>query len=237
MPVFMLSRKLAFPPVHAAEESGLLAVGGDLSVSRLLLAYRSGIFPWPHDAYPFVWCAPDPRFVLYPDRLRVPASLRRVVRKAPYLITYDRDFRGVVEGCRQAHRPGQDGTWILPELVEAYVELHARGYAHSVEAWDGNELIGGLYGVSLGRCFYGESMFARRPDASKCAFVSLVGVLRDRGFTMVDCQVRTEHLARFGAEDVPRARFMRELREALKGPTWQGNWGAGERAPRVCAAG
>jgi leucyl/phenylalanyl-tRNA--protein transferase len=223
--VFFLDERLVFPPPSRAGPDGLLAVGGDLGVERLLLAYRSGIFPWPHEDYPFIWCSPDPRFVLYPGRLKVPKSLARVLRSSRYRITADRDFAGVIRGCRAAPRPGQEGTWILPEMVAAYEALHAAGYAHSVEAWLGDELAGGLYGVSLGNVFFGESMFALRPDASKCAFVRLVEVLRARGFEMIDSQAPTAHLTRFGAESIPRARFLAELDRALEAETRAGDWG------------
>jgi leucyl/phenylalanyl-tRNA--protein transferase len=224
MPIYRLTRHLAFPPVELADDDGLLAVGGDLSTDRLILAYRSGIFPWPSEGVPLAWWAPDPRFVLYPEAFHVPASLRRVVRKAPYRITFDRDFASVIRGCGTAPRPGQDGTWITPAMIRAYERLHAAGYAHSVEAWRGDTLAGGLYGVALGACFFGESMFTRAPDASKCAFVDLVRRLTARGCTLIDCQVPTDHLARFGANAVPRERFMRDLAAALRVATPPGPW-------------
>lgn len=217
MPVYRLGKALAFPDPERSEPDGLLAVGGDLSVERLLLAYRSGIFPWPAEGLPLVWWSPDPRFVLYPDRFRVPKSLQRVVRKRPYTLTVDRDFAGVIRGCRSTPRPGQEDTWITPAMVRAYERLHAAGHAHSVEAWstDGR-LVGGLYGVAVGACFCGESMFALEPDASKCAFVDLVRRLTAAGYAFIDCQVHTDHLARFGAIEVPRPRFLRELAAAVQ---------------------
>jgi leucyl/phenylalanyl-tRNA--protein transferase len=227
MPVYRLGKALRFPSPDEAEPDGLLAVGGDLSVERLLLAYRSGIFPWPVEDLPLVWWSPDPRFVLYPDRFHVPKSLERVVRKAPYAITYDRDFAAVIQGCRRTPRPGQPGTWITPAMVRAYERLHAAGHAHSVEAWSEDQrLVGGLYGVAIGGCFFGESMFAIEPDASKCAFVDLVRRLIGSGCALIDCQVHTDHLERFGAIDVPRERFLQDLAAALAVVAQPGPWEA-----------
>lgn len=226
MPVFRLDQSLAFPDPAQAEPDGLLAVGGDLSVERLLQAYRSGIFPWPAEGLPLVWWSPHPRFVLYPEHFHVPKSLERVVRKQPYAITLDRDFAAVIRGCRRTPRPGQHDTWITPAMVRAYERLHAAGYAHSVEAWSGSRLVGGLYGVAVGACFFGESMFALQPDASKCAFVALVRRLSAAGCALIDCQVHTDHLARFGATEVPRPRFLRELAAAVELEMRAGAWAA-----------
>ena len=215
MPVFRLSRQLLFPPVELAEPEGILAVGGDLSVGRLLLAYRSGIFPWFGEDEPIQWWAPDPRFVLFPDRLRVSDSLRRVVKGGRFRVSFDCDFRAVVAQCGQIRRPGQHGTWITAGMREAYGRLHEAGHAHSVEVWQGEELVGGLYGVRLGRVFFGESMFARVSNASKVGFVAWMTRLAEQGCSLVDCQVPTDHLRRFGAEEIPRERFMAILQEAL----------------------
>jgi len=223
VPVFRLDERLVFPPPALAEE-GLLAVGGDLSPERLLLAYASGIFPWYDQRQPILWHSPDPRMVLEADRLHVPASLRKTVRRRPYRLTLDVAFGAVIAGCADAGRPEGPGTWITADMIAAYAELHRRGFAHSVEAWAGEELAGGLYGVSLGGAFFGESMFARRPDASKVAFVALVEQLARRGITLVDCQVHTEHLERFGAEEWPRERYLAALSEAIRKPTWRGRW-------------
>jgi leucyl/phenylalanyl-tRNA--protein transferase len=225
MPVFQLTEDLVFPPVELTEPLGYLAVGGDLSVERLLLAYQSGIFPWPLDEHPLVWWAPNPRFVLYPEKLRVTKSLRRIITKGEFKITYDQAFPRVIEGCRLTVRKGQDDTWITREMMDAYIRLHEAGYAHSVESWIDGELAGGLYGVSLGRCFFGESMFTKENDASKCAFVSLVQRLKEMGFPLIDCQVETDHLRSFGAREIPRNRFMSELASALTCETLKGNWG------------
>jgi len=223
MPVFRLDHRLVFPPVHLAED-GLLAVGGDLRPERLELAYRSGIFPWFEAGQPVLWHSPDPRMVLLAAELHVPKSLRKTVRKRPYRISLDEAFSQVIRHCARAPRPGQRGTWITASMQDAYGELHRRGLAHSVEAWQGATLVGGLYGVSLGAAFFGESMFARAPDASKAAFVTLVEQLLAWGITLVDSQVYTEHLARFGARDWPRERYLAALDVALRAPTRLGPW-------------
>lgn len=223
MPVFRLDDRLAFPDPGLAED-GLLAVGGDLSPERLLLAYRSGIFPWYDEGQPILWHSPDPRMVLEGAKIHVPASLRKTIRRGRFRVTLDAAFRGVIEACASASRPDAPGTWITPEMIEAYVRLHELGYAHSCEAWKGDDLAGGLYGVSLGAAFFGESMFARAPDASKVAFVVLVEQLARWAIELVDCQVYTEHLDRFGARMWPRARYLAALRRALRKPTRQGRW-------------
>jgi leucyl/phenylalanyl-tRNA--protein transferase len=223
MPVFRLGPALAFPDPNLAEE-GLLAVGGDLRPERLLLGYASGIFPWYEEGQPILWHSPDPRMVLEPDRLHVPASLGKAIRREPYTITFDTAFRDVIEGCAAARSPDEPGTWITKGMIEAYVELHRQGYAHSVEAWKGETLAGGLYGVSLGAAFFGESMFARKPDASKIAFVVLVRRLERWGITLIDSQVYTEHLERFGAVEWPRGRYLAALAKALEEPTRKGKW-------------
>jgi leucyl/phenylalanyl-tRNA--protein transferase len=223
MPVFKLDERLEFPPPDLADD-GLLAVGGDLSPERLVLAYSRGIFPWYEDGLPILWHSPDPRMVLEPEQLRVPTSLKKTMRKHPYRLTLDVAFPAVIEACASAPRPGQDGTWITSEMRDAYVRLFRLGLAHSTEAWRGDELVGGLYGVSLGSMYFGESMFARAPDASKIAFVTLVGELRRRGIDLIDCQVHTEHLARFGAVEWPRAHYLRALARCLRRPTYRGRW-------------
>jgi leucyl/phenylalanyl-tRNA---protein transferase len=224
MPVFRLDERLVFPPAERADESGLLAVGGDLRPERLVLAYSLGIFPWYSRGQPILWHSPDPRMVLLADELHVPDSLRKTLRRAPYRLTLDTAFAAVIEGCARVPRPGQHGTWITPAMRKAYLELHRRGLAHSAEAWSGDRLVGGLYGVGLGAAFFGESMFAQAPDASKIAFVTLVAQLRRWGIWLVDCQVHTDHLARFGAREWPRADYLTALREALKKPTRACPW-------------
>jgi leucyl/phenylalanyl-tRNA---protein transferase len=216
MPVFSLSRKLSFPPPHLAIKEGLLAVGGDLSAERLLLAYRSGIFPWYSAGEPILWWSPDPRLVLYPAELRISKSLRRVIRRNVFQVTFDKAFEAVIQSCAEAKRSYGEGTWITDEMKDAYCELHRQGYAHSVEAWQGERLVGGLYGISIGRAFFGESMFSRVSNASKVAFVGLVENLEHLKFKLIDCQVRTDHLIRFGAREVPRKRFLEQLEKAVE---------------------
>ena len=213
-----------FPDPELAGPDGLLAMGGDLSPERLVAAYTQGIFPWYSPGEPILWWSPDPRWLLSPADLHVPRSLSRVLRRRPYRITADRAFDRVLLACARARRPGQSSTWITPEMRQAYARLHEAGIAHSVEAWDGRALVGGLYGVALGGAFFGESMFAARPDASKVAFVTLVKELHARGFGMVDCQVHTPHLERFGARACPRAEFLARLCDDLTRPGWPGHW-------------
>lgn len=201
-----------FPPVHQAlrNPAGLLAAGGDLSPARLIAAYAHGIFPWYGPGDPILWWSPDPRMVLFPEELKVQRSLVKVMRRRHYQIRVDSAFEQVMAGCA-APRAGQDGTWIGPGMIAAYTKLHELGVAHSVETWIAGELAGGLYGIALGRMFYGESMFTRVPDASKIAFVHLVRQLQRWGFGMIDCQMNTAHLARFGAREIPRPDFIARL--------------------------
>jgi len=229
--IFRLDHRLIFPPPELAEENGVLCVGGDVSVDRLILAYSSGIFPWPHEGLPLLWHSPDPRTILVPKDLHVGRSLEKSMRRGHYEVRLDTAFRQVMRGCSNKERPNQDGTWITDEMIEGYVALHRRGLAHSIEAWRGEELVGGLYGVSLGGAFFGESMFADAPDASKVAFATLVRQLDRWGFDFVDCQVHTEHLERFGALEWPRTRFLAALKKALKKRTRVGPWQLDPLAP------
>jgi leucyl/phenylalanyl-tRNA--protein transferase len=222
--IFRLPRQAVFPDPALAEPDGLLAVGGDLSPERLVAAYAAGIFPWFDAESPILWWSPDPRMVLLPAELHVPRSLRRTLRAGRFEVRLDTAFGRVIRRCAEVPRPGQRGTWITRDMVRAYERLHALGLAHSAEAWAGGELAGGLYGVSLGGAFFGESMFADRPDASKAAFVTLVEWLGGRGLELVDAQVDTEHLRRFGAREVPRAEFLARLARALRKPTRRGRW-------------
>lgn len=213
MPVFRLPVEPVFPDPALAGPAGLLAVGGDLSQARLLAAYRQGIFPWYSAGEPILWWSPDPRMVLYPEELRISRSLRRVLRRHPFAVTIDRSFSEVIRACARVPRPDQAGTWITSEMERAYVRLHRAGVAHSVECRLDGELAGGLYGVALGRCFFGESMFHHRPEASKVAFACLVPALRAAGFRLIDCQQRTPLLASFGAREIPRSLFLQQLRQ------------------------
>ncbi|HET8540372.1 MAG TPA: leucyl/phenylalanyl-tRNA--protein transferase [Anaeromyxobacter sp.] len=224
MPIFRLRRDVTFPDPARAEPDGLLAVGGDLRPERLLAAYALGIFPWYDASSPILWWSPDPRLVLEPERLHVSRSLRRTMRRGRYRVTADTAFERVIRRCAEHARPGQRGTWITAEMEDAYVRLHRLGFAHAFEAWEGEALAGGLYGVSLGAAFFGESMFADRPDASKVAFVRAVEWLSSRAFGLVDCQVRTEHLVSLGAHEIPRREFLRRLAAALEAPTLRGPW-------------
>ncbi len=224
-----LIRAYPFPDPRASDERGLLGYGGDLDPERLLSGYAQGIFPW-YSQEPILWFSPDPRMVLLPEELHVGRSLAKRARARPYAIRMDTDFAGVIRACRDAPRPDQDGTWITEEMVEAYIALHEMGFAHSVEAWARDEgdaderLVGGLYGVSLGRAFFGESMFAQAPDASKLGFAALVKQLARWEFEFVDCQVHTDHLERFGASEWPRDAFLDALSAALEGETRRGKW-------------
>ena len=224
MPVIRVGTQIAFPPPEQAEPGGLLAVGGDLEPRRLLAAYRQGIFPWYEEGLPILWPCPNPRTVLLPADLHVSRSLHKTLRRAPFRLTLDSAFEQVIRACAQTPRPGQDGTWITADMISAYARLHELGFAHSAETWVEGELVGGVYGISLGGCFFGESMFAARSDASKVAFVSLVRQLERWSFDLVDCQVHTEHLERFGAVDWPRPRFLATLARSLEKPNRQGPW-------------
>ncbi|MCX4245192.1 leucyl/phenylalanyl-tRNA--protein transferase [Paraliomyxa miuraensis] len=235
MPVYALTDEISFPPPELARDDGLLAVGGDLSPERLVLAYASGIFPWTCGPGPILWWCPSPRFVLLPDELHLSRSLRKQQRRAPYRLSLDEAFPQVIRECANQPRPGQRGTWIDTDMQAAYTRLHALGLAHSAEAWEGSTLVGGLYGVALGSVFFGESMFARRPDASKLAFAALVEQLSAWGFSLVDCQMQTEHLERFGARDIPLEEFLATLDEGIERPTRQGRWRFDGQPPESAA--
>jgi leucyl/phenylalanyl-tRNA--protein transferase len=224
VPIYRLGREVAFPDPALAEPDGLLAIGGDLSPERLLTAYGEGIFPWFDERSPMLWWSPDPRLVLEPADLHVSRSLQRTLRRGGYRVTADAAFERVIRRCAERPRPGQRGTWITGEMADAYVRLHQLGFAHSFETWEGEALAGGLYGISLGAAFFGESMFADRPDASKVALVRAVEWLSRGGVSLLDCQVRTEHLVSLGARELPRRVFLERLREALKAPTARGRW-------------
>lgn len=224
MPVRLISEDTPLPPAEDADARGLVAVGGDLRAERLLDAYQRGIFPWYEEGLPILWHSPDPRMVLFVDELEVGRSLRKRLRKNEYEVRFDTAFDTVIRRCAATSRPGQDGTWITSEMIDAYCELHRLGYAHSVETYREGELVGGLYGVNVGGVFCGESMFAAAPDASKVAFVWAVRQLERWGVELVDCQVYTDHLARFGAYEIRRRDFLKLLARLSGMPTRRGEW-------------
>jgi leucyl/phenylalanyl-tRNA--protein transferase len=227
-PLYLLPPEPIFPPVEWARPDGLLAVGGDLSPERLLHAYESAIFPWPlgssDPATPLLWFSPPQRAVIEPAALYVGRSLRKVLRRGELTVRFDSDFAAVIRACADTPRPGQPGTWITDDMIAAYCRLHQLGYAHSVESYQDGQLCGGLYGVSLGGCFFGESMFSHRDDASKIAFVSLCEQLASWQFDLVDCQVLNQHLLRFGVYQLARPLFVERLRQSLLRPTRRGSW-------------
>lgn len=212
MPLFALDHRIYFPPVDLSEPDGLLAIGGDLSTERLLTAYKLGIFPWYEGNTPLWWC-PDPRFVLFPSDLKVSKSMKVLLKRDAFTFTINRNFAGVIHACKQTPRKGQDGTWITDEVEHAYIRLHRLGHAHSAEAWLGDQLVGGLYGIRMGKVFFGESMFSLVDNASKYAFISYVGLLLSEGVELVDCQVHTQHLENLGAQMIPRADFIALLKQ------------------------
>jgi len=218
-----------FPDPESADADGIVCAGGNLSPGLLLSAYRRGIFPWFSDGQPILWWSPDPRFVLKPEELHASATMRKLLRRSSreegFELSLDRDFEAVIRSCSSVERPGQDGTWITEGMIEAYRELHRLGFAHSAEVRRGGRLVGGLYGVSLGSVFFGESMFSLEDDASKLAFIPLAWRLRDEGFTLVDAQVYTGHLAGLGAQEIPRIDFLHLLSMCLAAPTRRGDWG------------
>jgi leucyl/phenylalanyl-tRNA---protein transferase len=213
--MFLLSNKLYFPPVTEADEEGILAIGGDLSAQRLILAYRNGIFPWYSDDEPIIWWCPNPRFVLFPNELKISKSMRAVVKKQTYSFTINNCFNNVIKQCKTITREGQNGTWISEEVIDAYTNLHNLGYALSAETWENNKLVGGLYGVKMGNIFFGESMFSLSPNASKFAFIELVQYLKNEGVKLIDCQVYTNHLESLGAKMIDRNDFMHLLEQHL----------------------
>ncbi len=223
MPVFRLTDHIIFPPGHLAEE-GLLAVGGDLSPERLLAAYSGGIFPWYSEDDPILWWSPDPRMVLFPEEIHIARRLCRTIRQGLFSVTADTCFDTVIEHCASTPRPGDNGTWILPEMIAAYKQLHGLGYAHSVECWKGNNLVGGLYGVGLGAGFFAESMYSHEDNASKIAVAALALHCQHRGIKFIDCQMYTKHLASLGARTIPRSRFLKLVAGAVRQPADRGRW-------------
>ncbi len=222
MPVYKLDETLWFPSPEFAWNDGVLAVGGDLSIERLLLAYQMGIFPWYNAREPIVWWSPNPRYVLFPDKVKVSKSMKQVLRREVFTVTYDTHFREVISHCRDTRQ--DTGTWITDEMLEAYCNLHQAGYAHSVEVWQEGKLVGGLYGVSLGRFFFGESMFALVSNASKTGFIQLVKALEAKGFLLIDCQQGTAHLISLGAEAISRSHFLDYLSTIEDIDFMRGSW-------------
>ncbi len=225
MPIFELTKEIIFPDPELADNSGIIAVGGDLTPRRLLQAYRSGIFPWFNEADPRVWWSPDPRMVLYPAEVKISHSMKKVLKDKVFSVTFDNDFEAVIHFCKTQPRQGQKGTWITKEMMEAYEKLNEMGYAHSVEVWKNDKLAGGLYGVSIGAMFAGESMFSKENNASKAGFITLAKTLEKLHFRMVDCQIYTAHLSSMGAREISRKKYLRELALCLEKPTVKGNWG------------
>lgn len=224
MPVFQLSDSLLFPPPALAREDGLLAMGGDLSVPRLLLAYQHGIFPWYSPGEPILWWSPNPRLVLFPAEFHLAKRLARTIRQQVFSLTFDTAFAQVIRACGQTRRKEGQGTWLDEDMIRAYCALHDQGYAHSVECWQNGELVGGLYGVALGAAFFGESMFSLVPDSSKVALAGLVERLKGWDFELIDCQVGTGHLQRLGAREISGAEFSTRLAQAVARPSRLGSW-------------
>ncbi len=224
LPYFDEKTRIIFPPVESSTPEGIVMAGGNLSPGMLLSAYRQGIFPWYSEGDPVLWWSPDPRCVLFPAEVHISGSMRKLIRKNRFRITLDTCFREVITACRETPRVGQDGTWITVDMLEAYVGLHEHGYAHSVEVWSGAELAGGLYGVSLGCCFFAESMFTWTVNASKYALISLARIMEKMSFGLIDCQVFSPHLETMGVRMIPRGEFLPRLKECLKNETKKGSW-------------
>lgn len=213
-----------FPSPDTATPEGIVCLGGDLSPRMLISAYRQGIFPWYGENDPILWFSPDPRFVVLPETLHISGTSRKLLKKRPFELSVDRAFSCVIENCARIPRSGQDGTWIVPDMIEAYCRLHELGYAHSVEAWRGGKLLGGLYGVSLGNAFFGESMFSKESGASRCAFLNFACALFAEGFMFIDSQVRTDYVAGMGGISIPRRQYLSMLDRALRFPDRRGSW-------------
>jgi leucyl/phenylalanyl-tRNA---protein transferase len=224
MPIFQLGEQIVFPPVELATKEGILAVGGDLSPRRLITAYKNGIFPWYSDGEPILWWSPDPRFVLFPDELYISKTMRQVINREIFTVKFDTAFRDVIAACKKTKRKRERGTWITDDMLEAYCNLHELGYAHSIESWSDGKLAGGLYGISLGGCFFGESMFSALSNASKAALIALTQRLYEHGFLFIDSLVYTEHMESMGARVIPRDEYITLLKKGLKQKTILGSW-------------
>ena len=229
MTVYLLDDSLIFPYPENAEPNGLLAVGGDLSSERLLLAYRNGIFPWYSQGDPIMWFSPDPRLIIFLDQLYVSTKLKKTIRSNTYEVKFDSRFEEVIKKCSKTDRRAQDGTWITDEMIDAYIDLHKMGYAHSVETYQEGELVGGLYGVSLGGAFFGESMFFEASNASKVALYYLVEKLKSWNFDFIDSQVPNDHMISMGGRELPRVEFLKLLEDSLSKQTKSGSWGQIEK--------
>jgi leucyl/phenylalanyl-tRNA--protein transferase len=224
MAVFKLSKKLEFPPVYLAEPNGLLCVGGDLSTERRLLAYSNGIFPWFSDDEPILWWSPDPRLILDPKKILISRKLNKKIDNRFFTITMDQAFEDVICACAETRIQNNQETWLIDDMIHAYIKLHHEGFAHSVECWKDDKLAGGLYGISLGRCFFGESMFTHISDASKVALVILSNYLSNLNFDLIDCQITTEHLISMGGFEISRENFLKRLSLSLQKPSITGQW-------------
>ncbi len=220
-----LTEKIEFPPLHTADADGILALGGDLSSERLILAYNSGIFPWFNDDEPVVWWSPPERFVIFPEKLNISKTMRQVLRKKIFKVTFDKNFPLIIKNCQQQNREGQEGTWITQDMQDAYNLLHKKGVAHSVEVWQDDQIVGGLYGLIIGGVFCGESMFAHRSNASKAGFITLVKTLQNYGLALIDCQTYTQHLGSLGAEMIQRDEFVKILNQEKTKKLLPENWG------------
>ena len=223
-PYFDEKTRITFPHVENSTPEGIVMAGGNLSPGMLLSAYSQGIFPWYSEGDPVLWWSPDPRCVLFPDEVHVSGSMRKLIRKKHFGITFDTCVREIITACGETPRAGQDGTWITDDMLEAYIGLHELGYAHSVEVWSGTVLAGGLYGISLGRSFFAESMFTWTVNASKYALISLAGLMEKKNYGLIDCQVYSPHLETMGARMIPRNEFMARIKECLKDATQKGSW-------------
>ncbi|MEM6764618.1 MAG: leucyl/phenylalanyl-tRNA--protein transferase [Bacteroidota bacterium] len=231
MPVFWLTKDHVFPHPELANDEGILAIGGDLHPDRLVLAYEKGIFPWYSPGEPIIWWSPDPRFVLFPEKVKVSKSMRQILRKGRFQVTVNKSFKEVMIQCQQKRRKGQSGTWITEEMITAYEALHTRGIAHSVEVWDEGKLVGGLYGLAMGKCFFGESMFSHKSNASKAGFLTMVKLLEKQGFYIIDCQVHTHHLESLGAGMISRKEFQTIIANHTTPPLHWQEWTDLEKFP------
>ncbi|MBT8218679.1 MAG: leucyl/phenylalanyl-tRNA--protein transferase [Bacteroidia bacterium] len=222
---WLKSMDIEFPDPNEADSEGIVAIGGDLSIPTLLSAYRIGIFPWFNENQPILWWSPDPRFVLFPKELKIAKSMRSYFNQKKFKITFDHAFQSVINACQEIRRKGQlPGTWITEDMKRAYIQLHNAGYAHSVEVWDDEDLVGGLYGVAIGKVFFGESMFSLKSNASKMGFIQLVKTLRSRGYKIIDCQQETRHLQSLGARSIPRKIFLDRIKKLTMYPTDNESW-------------